>query len=217
MRELPILFSTPMVKAIEDNRKKMTRRTSGLEKVNLEPDNWEYIQFINEVNTKTLVGQLYVCFRYKSWVIQSFKPRYQEGDHVWVKETWRKFDICKNIIMYKADRDRPNEFKWKSSLYMRKEYARTWLECTGVRCERLRDISEQDAINEGIQIIEDNEAYFDYEFNGKNGSYATAKGSFFSLWKKINGNESLDLNPWVFVYEFKRIQDNDKSTGNSNN
>jgi len=205
MRELPALFSTPMVQAILENRKTMTRRTKGLEKVNENQDDWEQIAYgphpENDNDTRC-----YIYFRLKKMNTWAYcKPRYQVGDHIWVKETWRQNQFQKDIIMYKADTAYPEKFKWKSSLFMRKEYTRIWLEVTGVTCERLHDITEADAIAEGIKIIEDDEAYFDYEFNGENGSCATAKGSFYSLWNKINGKESFDLNPWVFVYEFKKI------------
>jgi len=209
MRELPILFKTEMVQSNIAGNKNQTRRTAGLEKVNENPDDWTITEDWSDKG---------VLFFNKNGYSDRMKPRYQKGDHIWVKETFCEpvlFDGVEKDYYYKADY--PNGIdcdidskhvsgKWKSSLFMPKVAARIWLECTGVRCERLHDISEQDAINEGIKVIEKDEAYFDYEFDGKNGSCATARGSFFSLWQKINGEESYKSNPWVFIYDFKRIE-----------
>jgi len=201
MRELPILFSTPMVQAIQEHRKVMTRRTAGLQLINFDPNLWRFDGLWANNNPAfeklTDTGN-------KTETYKFVKPRYNVGDKLWVKETFTI--IPPNYIVYKAETENPEKCKWKSSLFMRKEYARLWLEVTEVRCERLHDITEADAIAEGITVIEKDEAYFDYEFNGKVGSYATAKGSFYSLWIKINGKDSWLENPWVFVYKFKRIE-----------
>lgn len=207
MKEKPILFSTPMVKAIEDNRKTMTRRTSGLEKVNEKPNEFKI------VGISLLYNGAFKSYNYSMDIIFDFmnkkgdiikcKPRYQKGDKLWVKETFTI--IHKNIICYKADTAYPKTIKWKSSLFMRKEYTRIWLECTEVRCERLQDISEQDALAEGIEKIEKgtpHEGYKDYYIKGLTIGVKPID-SFFSLWLQINGLESMQSNPWVFVYEFK--------------
>jgi len=211
MKELPILFSKDMVQAIMEGRKNQTRRTSGLKEVNEIPDNW-------------LVQKCDGYFEFEdrlfSDIKAKIKPRYQKWDHIWVRETYRyafHYGFTDELVEYKAggtnchceipDMDQllPSS-NWKPSIHMFKEDARIWLECTTVRCERLFEISEQDAINEGITVIEENEAYFDYEYDGKNGSFVSARGSFFSLWKKINGKESVELNPWVFIYDFVKIE-----------
>lgn len=212
MRELPILFSTPMVQAIQENRKTMTRRLSGLEKVNECPEKW------SKVFGATISGYFkFYCQTENRFDFETCKPRYQVGDQLWVKET---FTIYRDAILYKATNSIFKGVKWKSSLFMRKEYARTWLECTGIRCERLQDISEADAIAEGIKL---NSLFEQYECpvcgNGKHlgshlicddGFFSHAKDAFASLWHKINGFDSWVANPWVFIYEFKRIENEDK-------
>lgn len=246
MKELPILFSTPMVQAIDQNRKKMTRRTSGLEKVNENPDYWE-INKILLIEDK--LSQLTVSFNFSNKRNNIFccNPRYQKGDLIWVKETFTI--IPPNLICYKADSAYPNRIKWKSSLFMRKDYARTWLECTGVRCERAANISEADAIEEGIEFKHSKLGQPDcYLVPGTTDNWAvdTATEAFKHLWnsinlkpnpiqEKINGklkttgyicypfdnvsaaiykgkttwrNKPLTViaNPWVFIYEFKKIE-----------
>lgn len=242
MKEKPILFSTPMVQALLENRKKMTRRTRGLEKVNECPDNWEYqailvfpieknrleIQFKNITTTNT--GTLKVPIKV--------------GDYLWVKETyyaygyWKKTGELtktgkvkykfKDITMdrghrylYETGSEKPNKvlnqnavkdgitgwFK-RPSLFMPKVASRIKLEVAGVHCERLQDISESDAIDEGIEKVCDygETGYKDYTRPDEAFSDIDAKLSFATLWESINGEDSWIESPWVFIYEFKQIE-----------
>lgn len=219
MKELPILFSTPMVKAILENRKTMTRRTHGLERINdfvqkgltlrydsIEdgPDEDGYVWF-EEIGQDGNPTEIY----------RSAKPQYQIGDHLWVRETffdarkWKHAPLFADgpDFIFKADKDAIiGCHNWQPSLFMPKEAARIWLECTGVRCERLMDITESDAIAEGVESIEDPDfrKYKEYTENTFNLRYPSH--SFFSLWRNINGKNSVAANPCIFVYEFKKIE-----------
>ena len=103
----------------------------------------------------------------------------------------------KDIIWYFADGERPTEGwgKKRSPLFMPKWAARIWLEVTDIRVERLQDISEEDAIREGIgnwiQVQVDTEPSV----------------VFKDMWDSINAKRgySWESNPWVFVYDFRRI------------
>lgn len=77
----------------------------------------------------------------------------------------------------------PTDEPWKPSIFMPRAAARIFLEVINVRVERLQSISDADAKAEGFDSVD----------------------SFFALWQKINGTESLAVNPWVWVYEFKVI------------
>lgn len=211
MKKLPILCSTDMVQALLDGRKTMTRRTLGLKQVNESPD--DYILLPEHKYTWVFV------FKNKtSDEVGHFCSVYEKGQVIWACEPFCEpvlFDGSEKDYYYKADYPdgidaHPDSKyvtgKWTPCIHMPKAAARIWLEVTNVRCERLLDISESDAIAEGIKVIEPGEAYFDYEFDGKNGHCATARGSFFSLWISLKGKESFTNNPWVFVYEFKRIE-----------
>lgn len=215
MKEKPILFSTPMVESILEGRKAMTRRTRGLEKVNLNPSDYYFQSLVLhaiglftfapfEPNGEPLQNRIIEC-----------KPAYNVGDHVWVRETFFEARKWKHAplfskgpdFIYRADEDAfIGDHNWKPSLFMPKEAARIWLEVTNVRCERLQDISKEDAIAEGVESIEspDFRKYKEYTEDTFNLKFATH--SFFSLWRKINGKDSVAANPWVFVYEFKRIE-----------
>jgi len=81
MRELPILFPGGMIPAILDGRKTQTRRTDGLELVNQEPDAWTYLGFED--------GMAWFKPPFGTGAPIGIRPRYQVGDHLWGRETWR--------------------------------------------------------------------------------------------------------------------------------
>lgn len=176
----PILFSTPMVQAILKGRKTQTRRI-------IKPQPLRQLFDVNMGYWSEEPADLKQPY---------IKSKYKVGDIMWVRET---FAIKKPIdaeqdwesFGYKSDGYElmPDE-KWKPSIFMPKEACRIFLEVKHVRVERLMDISEDDAIREGIA----------------NGAYAVSPvSSFRKLWQSINGKDSWDKNPWVWVYEFKRV------------
>jgi hypothetical protein len=177
-KERPILFSGEMVRAILDGRKTQTRRV-----VKPKPDDsglWN--------NDKCPYG----------------KP----GDRLWVRET---FFVDGPRIQYRADHHgAPKETIWKPSIFMPRHASRILLEIADVRCERLRDISEADAIAEGVASFRpvpgdgDPETLYANYMNKGRLSYRKAYFSFMTLWQSINGPESWNANPWVWVITFKR-------------
>ena len=115
---------------------------------------------------------------------------------------------------YKSDQDGffhweagKSPFPWKPSIYMPKVAARIWLMVEEIRVERLQEISEEDAIAEGVDFAESSngKTYKDYLLypNDVYEWYNSPKRSFESLWKSINGRESWNQNPWVWVIEFR--------------
>jgi hypothetical protein len=122
------------------------------------------------------------------------------GDIIWVRETFKNTEFL-NITdlnhkyVYKADYKPLLESKkcpWKPSLFMPKDACRLWLKVINVRVERLNDISGEDAIQEGIII----DSMWPMAIGDAYRAYKT-------LWEKINGKGSWDINPWVFVYDFE--------------
>lgn len=129
-------------------------------------------------------------------------PYGKVGDRLWVRETYclGVKDNGEDVTIYKASvDDKFNEFRglWRPSIFMPRKYSRILLEITGVRVERLHDISKQDALAEGI--TKTNLGFSHCE----NSYYASAKEAYESLWKSINGVQSWLDNPWVWVITFK--------------
>lgn len=193
-RYVPMLFSTPMVQSLLNGTKKETRRTQGLEKINENPDKWLCKQ-INGLLVFTDVLTSEEIF---------ITPKINVNDIIWVRETFKE-SLNPNEFCYKADTDNPiyldKNWKWKPSLFMPKTACRIFLKCVSVHAERLQDIDEESAINEGVEFSPE----FGYKLYSKNDFFSkhlSASDSYMSLWEKINGNESWKSNPFVLVYKF---------------
>jgi hypothetical protein len=216
-KEIPILMSTPMVQAIIDGRKTKTRR-----EIKPKPEVYgcsaKWKQYISNA-PKQWSDQLHL-----TTFLSDKSPYGKPGDILWVRESWQWWN---DQNQYKADQDSIGEIfkcplKFKPSIHMPKVAARIWLEVTEVRIERLQDISEQDAIAEGIMFYIDEHwkrpRYKDYladasGYGHPDHDYPTvgiAVTSFSTLWCKINGEKSWYLNPWVWVISFKVLSKNGK-------
>lgn len=223
MRELPALFSTPMVQALLDNRKRMTRRTAGLEQITaltLQGFDFRYDSIEDGPDENGLVYFERLTFGPNEKPTEDYrsaKPQYLIGDYIWVREehkVWQEnnYWFCeykdgsivkkyyKELTLSTLYRliERKTLGKWQRGRFLPKDFCRIWLECTGVRCERLNKINEEDALSEGAKI--------DWYDQDRNIKLISARSNFMVIWEDINGKESVELNPWVFVYEFKRIE-----------
>lgn len=223
-KQRPILFSTEMVRAILEGRKTMTRRILKVE-VDARGLRW--------CNPKT---------GWEDWHGNPVRCPYGKlGDILWVRENFYEYgswqrrhnpkkgriewyfagkgqyaylgDPLESIVEKKRVYDKLGWYK-RSSLFMPKEAARLFLRITDIRVECLQDISEEDAIAEGIQPllmsgaqkVELGQLYLDYSkktelFNDG----VHPEHSFYTLWESINGAGSYDSNPWVWVVSFERI------------
>lgn len=211
MKEHPVLFSTPMVQANLDNRKGMTRRTTGLDNINNDPDRFEFVRIQHYCDCCKAVFR-----NLSTGSTHIIRCRYGEpGDLLWVRETgfdarpFKSAPLFKDgpNFYYKADNSFIGDHKWSPSIHMSKDVARIWLQVEEIRVERLKDISEEDAIAEGIE----NYGPFG-EYKGSpnpNGgmmrfrAYERAARAFQDLWEEINGQLSWDANPWVWVVKYK--------------
>ena len=210
MNTKPILFSTEMVQAILAGRKTQTRRTKGLKVVNDNPDSHLFNSFSIDNDNAT--------FKKVEGMWQGVDVPYKTGDILWVREKFRKHINCETgeFTNYSYYADMPENFhkqypnKHKPSIHMPKEACRLFLKITNVRVERLKDITENDAIAEGVD--KKGEMYYDYYSEipqvGRDFYFKieTAKISFMGLWCKINGVDSWRSNPFVWVIEFERIE-----------
>lgn len=250
MKERPILFSAPMVRAILEGRKTQTRRS-----IHPKPQESEYNPGSFPVwyrQPKTVVhnakrknpatgewedckstikkGSLIHAQVTKEWFVDNC-PYGQQGDVLWVRETWRADWVYDNSppskieptggIRYEADGEETiyGSYSWskktRPSIFMPRWASRITLEVIGIRIERLQDITEEDSKMEGVELnrfdsmpVEGSMTWRDYSRPEGEWGYGCghAKGSYSSLWESINGPGSWDANPWVWVVEFKRIQ-----------
>ncbi len=217
----PILFSTAMVQAILAGRKTQTRRATGLAQVNAAPNDWQLCwtqsTMINGKSVQFGAGFQSKINPKNGASLGEKCPYGKPGDVLWVRETWANlnadFPSITPYYVYKADLDHKDQhgpITWKPSIHMPKTACRLFLKITNIRVERLQDISEQDAKAEGV-IYYGNESgdYKNYSYNDKLGDdwgVLTAKKSFKSLWGSINGKESWDANPWIWVVEFEQTE-----------
>ncbi len=217
MKELPILFSTPMVQALLDGRKTMTRRIMG--------NGVGFSYTFKRFGKQTAACAIMDISKLPQSEINSLAnhAKYKTGDLLWVRETYcptlsdeytHKF--TKLPFFYKADFVTPKQIeaakntmkefglKYKPSIFMPKTAARIWLRVTNVKCERLLDINHGDAIKEGIRIMfeENKKPVFLKSLISIDNHFKTPMLAFMSLWESINGSGSSKENPWVFVYEF---------------
>jgi hypothetical protein len=197
MKERGILYSAPMIMAKLAGTKTQTRRTVGLDAVNVNPNDWEYV-FENgkhRFNHEDGESGGFVTCRYG-------KP----GDILYARETWYRSynsiaaeaagfsDYIGPAYEYRADNQTSSG--WKPSIHMPKKAARIWERITDIRVERLNDISEADAIAEGIKQFPEGYIFNNYT---EDAVCKTAVESYRTLWESINGDGSWELNPWVWA------------------
>jgi len=205
MTERPILFSGAMVRAILAGEKTQTRRV-----VKPQPYNDPAVKVRMHRGT-ALFGALADAAVGDEWKC----PYGQPGDRLWVRETWAPNDGSEGGYLYRADHSGASGFhtvdlktgvwthsvsRWRPSIHMPRAVSRITLEITGVRVERLQAISEDDARAEGVEVWAQGTMSPEGQRN------YSAIGKFERLWSSINGNDSWQADPWVWVVEFKRLE-----------
>ncbi len=219
IKERPILFSAPMVRAILEGRKTVTRRAVKSTKAHadgfmmLDHGNgwWPYNAFGDFTSDHEGMEYPIAC------------PYGKPGDRLWVRETWYcshseaqkgpylqpadMLDLDQaredGDLVYAADGLNPYEQDqptWKPSIHTPRWVSRILLEITDVRVERLQDISRADIRAEGLQCPP--ELGSDDVSPNYRDWYPAA---WRELWESINGDDSWTANPWVWVVEFKRV------------
>ena len=190
----PILFSTPMVRALLDGRKSMTRRTVKQQErlrmgtdVLIEGDHRP--EYLNEYGS------------WQQWVPNARTmrcPHGKAGDLLWVRE---RAHYGPDRVAYSADNPALAHGEkvdgWgpaRPSIHMPRWASRLTLEITDVRVERLQDISEEDAIAEGVDAVSMADVPRQATWSRRQ--------DYAQLWEKLNGKGSWDLNPWVWVLTF---------------
>jgi len=213
MKERPILFSGPMVRAILEGRKTQTRRVVDFDRVGTTKDyqvergcfgadGFDIIEFGGP--QQRIIRKPWTADHIKAWLKC---PYGQPGDRLWVRETWSQVPEYKPVpypencpkVYYRADNDRPTwaERPWRPSMFMYRWASRITLEIVSVRVERLQEISENDAKAEGVK------AHLELNTDG----WRTLVDDYKDLWESINSkSHPWDSNPFVWCIEFRRLQ-----------
>lgn len=196
-----ILFKPDVWKAklrvLEDHGEAETRRAEkALGGINKDPDQWE-CQWLSDIgilacrHRETYEGGYY----YGDW--QHFKPRYQVGEVVYVKETWAYAE--NERIIYKSSESNLSHWeeiiigKWHSPMMMPEWAARYFIRILDVKVERLQEISEKSCQLEGIDYLLGTPETYSFMM----------QNAFAQLWNSINPQYPWDSNPWEFAYRFK--------------
>lgn len=217
MKERPVLFSAPMVRAILDGSKTQTRRI-------IKEQGHPCIQRDCRHAPELSCDNFIVC------------PYGQIGDQLWVRETCEIFGFWvpkepkgykfvihhDKLARYSDDQDycsfgtpkglyggktALDAYQTRPSIHTPRWASRIQLEITGVRVERLHDIKTPDIYSEGAITEEWLEWREDVKGIGmpSGSSIENERDVWQRLWSKINGSESWNSNPWVWVIEFKRV------------
>ena len=200
---LPILFNTEMIQAILDGRKTVTRRAvKPTQLIGLGCDKCPNNMPEEYIKQKKMLFKPWCNMSDNELISAIYKEPYQQGDILYVRETWKK---APNGYFYYEDwqkNDIADVTKWKPSIHMPKEAARIFLKVKDVRVERLQDITEDEVEREGIKPrfkVRD-------RFSGD-----IAKSRFMKLWDSTIQKADIErygweANPWVWVIEFEQCE-----------
>lgn len=207
MKERPILFSGAMVRAILNGRKTQTRRIAN-------PGDFGATHW---ADLPSDLGSAWVKFA------RPRHPRFGDiGDRLWVRETWSHdaptLDECRSAYecatvpgygpYYQATEVSPDTLRWIPSIFMPRWASRITLEILSMRVQRLQDISEYDAGQEGVDELDGEIDDIDIRRMAKDiGDMAENSRTWFAcLWDSINGKRApWASNPWVWVIEFTMV------------
>lgn len=244
IKEHPLLFNGEMVRAILDGRKLQTRRIMpNLDICHADPcvrDHNLYINVDGYINQQDECGRALPVYLEDSG--KCAKCKYEAGHRIWVRETWRPefadgtiFGKKSTGVWYEATDDVrpvvPNMDQWvryfnkngnAPSIFMFRWASRILLEITDVRIERVQDITDADAIAEGIVDDGEYKGYCpdcrgegivgfvdDYQQDSRDCKYHcdTPRGAFLAYWDSIySGINSVDANPWLAPLTFKVLE-----------
>nr|WP_278810158.1 hypothetical protein [Obesumbacterium proteus] len=186
-KERGMIFNSEMVRAILSGQKTQTRRV-------MKPQPVLEDAFVGGITKPTWIYK--GTATPSGWIMHNMCPFGAVGDLIWVRET---FGDCGVRLVYRADSDDGALCmvkRWTPANHMPRSASRILLEITNVRVERLNDISNEDAKAEGYpaELAADG-GYYDPFLWLRN------------LWDGIYPEQSFKHNPWVWVIEFKRVQE----------
>lgn len=138
--------------------------------------------------------------------------QYKVGEIVAVAQSYENIGMDGSAQLFEKDMSgyytRTDLCKgWRNKMFIWSKLMPHYIRITGIRCERLQDITEEDCIKEGIQFIEEIEKYYFERFDRDEGFYFdTSREAFSVLIDKVSGRGTWQSNPYVWVYEFELIK-----------
>jgi hypothetical protein len=214
-KQRPILFSAAMVRALLAGTKTQTRRALKHQPIDIiqmpEPPAPVTSSHHRPIQQWVTLEQRVPEPRGKVVRCRFGIP----GDSLWVRETWQRiyerhdgqrftearpgFQYRRSWIEYAATSSEPPP-KWRPSIHMPRAHCRIILRITDIRVERLQDITEADAMAEGIIKVGQR-----WEADGIVATPDGARDAYKSVWNYINGRDAWDANPWVWALSFERV------------
>jgi hypothetical protein len=220
VKERPILFSGAMVRAILEGRKTQTRRVMVAHECGRR---WVFSGNVTDAKDHRHFHSYWVDIKKGIAYTGEFPVRSPYGgvrSRLWVRETFAPAvneagDILKkDPPVYRADNPvfatgGPDDWRWTPSIFMPRWASRITLEITNVRVERLQEISEADAIAEGLTQWTDppRVSAIHYGESVSDVWETDPRKAYARLWDTINAKRGFawDENCWVWVVEFKKL------------
>lgn len=232
MRDIGMLYQPDMARANMAGQKGETRRTNGLDEINQNPDLWKWttIQVYKGSLYATFCAQIIENDESTIRTVTVKCPYGVPGDMMWQRETYCAYwgapvtsqhcapagvEIKQHDgtvatteaegenrlnLLYAADGPKPpvlDHVKWKPNIHMFRWASRFVTPILDIRLERLQDITNEGAKNEGVVPKECEESVIWQKIK--------YRAAYMVLWGTINGLESWDANPWVWVVKYKRF------------
>jgi hypothetical protein len=205
----PIIFSTEMVQAILDKGKSVTRRIVKPQPLKYQIGDMLYVKETWRIDGWD-IDELVIAVDYKAGNCNKRKWICVEDEDIFLRYVEQSAEdaekkglgINENGKYHWKPGESPT--RWRSPIHMSKELARIFLKVTGVRIERLQDITEEGARAEGFSVkIRHIKTHEGNNFNGS----TTAREEFVGYWNSLNEKSGWDwdANPWVWVIDFERI------------
>lgn len=164
------------------------------------------IKSTSDVQVRIFAGYVQIIGR-SGDVCAEKKLSYKVGEVVAVAQRYQDiFDYsnCVNPYAWEDD-DKPSG--WTNKMLTQAELMPHQIRITGIKCERLQDISEEDCMKEGILGDVEYDKYEVYGlFGNSDDGFDTPREAFASLIDKVSGRGTWDRNPWVVVYEFELVK-----------
>lgn len=214
-KDRPILFSAPMVRALLAGSKTQTRRA--LKTLGADGADW-----VHNANMGGPGGGIWWDLGwYGTQKINRFRCPYGvPGDRLWVREAWAAdhpdLDTVRRGVesdgdfygpFFRATDSEPcSGYRWRSSIHMPRWASRLTLTITNVRVQRLREISEEDAIAEGLKWVVP--GMWSVDSVSVSVISRDPREAYFQLWDHINGEGTAEANPWVWAVSFTVEQAN---------